>query len=106
MRITHCARLAVLSCCLLPAPGIPAAESRTADTQADARAMEDACRQAAVADGVAVREMDDYMEDCLSEAMQNLDDDASPDAEGGARRPGGGDEDQAPEGDQEPAPVD
>jgi hypothetical protein len=97
MRIPLCTRLAVLTWCLLGAPA-----AHAADTQA----MEDACRRAATADGVTRTEMDDYMDDCLSEAMQNLDDAADPRSERGDDSRRGDDSDTAPEGDQEPAPVD
>jgi len=98
MRTAPCIRLTALACCLLLSSAVTAADAGGADTSA----MEDACRKAAAVDGVTPREMDDYMADCLSEAMQNLDD-----ADPGARATGHpGDDAQDPEGDQEPAPVD
>jgi hypothetical protein len=97
MRIPLCTRLAALAWCLLVAPATQAA---------DARAMEDACRKEAAADRVTMKEMDDYMEDCMSEAMQNLDDEANPLTEGNAQLRHQGEEELTPEGDQEPAPVD
>jgi hypothetical protein len=97
MKIPLCPRLAALAWCLLVAPVTQAA---------DPQAIEDACRQAAREDRVIMKEMDDYMADCMSEAMQNLDDDATPFSEGNARLRHGDGEELAPEGDQEPAPVD
>jgi hypothetical protein len=97
MRTPFCARLAALAWCLFMAP-----VARADDTQA----IEDACRQAATEDRVTIKEMDDYMEDCMSEAMQNLDDEANPISKGDVRLRHRGDEELAPEGDQEPAPVD
>jgi hypothetical protein len=97
MRIPLCSRLAALSWCLFLAPA-----TRAANTQA----IEDACRQAATEDRITLKDMDDYMKDCMSESMQDLDDEAVPLSEDDARLPNGGDEELAPEGDQEPAPVD
>ena len=71
-----------------------------------AKAIEDACRQAATEDRVATKEMDDYMEDCMADALQNLDDEANPLFRGDVRPRHGGDAEMAPEGDQEPAPID
>ncbi len=90
-------RLAPLAWCLLMAPA-----TQAADTQA----IEDACRQAAAEDRVATKEMDDYMEDCMADALQNLDDEANPLSGGDVRFRHGGDAEMVPEGDQEPAPVD
>jgi len=97
MRIPLCTRLTALAWCLLMAP-----VGQAADTQA----IEDACRQAATEDRVALKEMDDYMEDCMTDALQNLDDEAHPLSGDDVRLRHRGDEEMAPEGDQEPAPVD
>ncbi len=96
MTISLCTRLAALTWCLLMA-----SVSHAADTQA----VEDACRQEAVEDRVTAKDMDDYMDDCMSESMQDLNDEADAPTEGAARPRHRGDE-IAPEGDQEPAPAD
>ena len=90
-------RLAALTWCVFTAAAAQAA---------DTKAIEDACRQAAAEDRVATKEMDDYMEDCMADALQNLDDEANPLFRGDVRPRHGGDAEMAPEGDQEPAPVD
>jgi hypothetical protein len=96
MRTPFPTRLAALTWCLLMAP-----VTHAADTQA----IEDTCRKEAAEDGISSKEMDDYMEDCMSESMQYLDD-ADPLSEGDPRSRRLGDEEPGPEGDQEPAPTD
>lgn len=96
MRIPLPTRLATLTWCLLMAP-----VTHATDTQA----IEDTCRKEAAEDGISLKEMDDYMEDCMSESMQNLDD-ADPLSEGDTRSRRPGDDEPGPEGDQEPAPAD